>query len=204
MRWLFSHVLNVIFPESADEKRIAACTLAEFRNKYHTHMHAGSIALSSFADPVVRSAIHLNKFHNHTHAQKLLASLLVRYFETLTESSYVLIPIPLSSSRMQARGHNQVVSVLQRTDGSRLHLILKTDILLRTRNTPPQTTLTCRQRSQNMQGAFTIASSHRNSITGSHILLVDDVLTTGATLREAKATLLPHKPASITCLAFSH
>ncbi len=78
-------------------------------------------------------------------------------------------------------------------------------MLVRTRHTPPQTELDRAQRLKNLHGAFTInARGVPNTISSLHILLLDDVMTTGTTLRSAKAALATLRPASITCVALAH
>ncbi len=113
----------------------------------------------------------------------------------------IFIPIPLSKNRMHTRGYNQVYEILRSLENDS-KCIIETSLLVRTRDTPPQTKLSREGRLQNMHNAFRVSDPER--VKGKHILIIDDVLTTGATLRAAKAALLPHEPASVTCLAIAH
>ena len=72
----------------------------------------------------------------------------------------------------------------------------------RVRDTRPQTELARNERISNMRKAFIIKQPQQ--IVGKHIVLLDDVTTTGATLHAAKAALLLHHPASVTCIALAH
>lgn len=204
MKLNFSSLFDLIFPITEDERILASCTSDLFLRKLQP-THTNSIcALTAFRDPQVRSAIHLNKFHYHPKAQTLLSALLQEYLLQLPAASYIIIPIPLSAKREKERGYNQVTIVAKAAISTMKQMTLRTDILKRTRHTPPQTSLSKKERADNIKGAFAVAQAHPEKITGAHILLLDDVCTTGATLAQAKAALLPYHPASITCVAFAH
>ncbi len=156
--------------------------------------------LSSYKDYHVRALIHEAKFHGNARACSLLNVLVATYLQKHLVQSDLIIPIPLSSARMRERGYNQVTRIL--SAGTSITIPVVSDILVRKKHTRPQTELKRNERLVNMRDAFGVA--HPERITGKHIILVDDVMTTGATLREAKASLLPHSPASVILLALAH
>jgi ComF family protein len=162
-------------------------------------------ALCSFKEKPIRAAIHLNKFHNHVHAQRLLGSLLQTFLENraLNEPA-LLIPIPLSSKRERERGHNQVTSVILRCTLPEGQYVLEKNLLKKVRDTKPQTQLSKEERTKSPQGVYRCTDRAYTCIPGAHIILIDDVTTTGATLKEAQKTLKALKPASITCVALAH
>lgn len=95
-----------------------------------------------------------------------------------------LVPMPLAPARARTRGYNQsrlIAAVLSRALGVPLH-----DALARTRETPPQAGLALAARTANVAGAF--AASAR--VAGLHLAIVDDVMTTGATLAAATRAAL--------------
>lgn len=204
MKSVWLSIIAFFFPSTQEEKMIEKVTPLSFANKRKTIQVQDVIALSWFTDQQVRAAIHLNKFHNSRHAQKLLSALLSAYLVTLPEASYVILPIPLSKQRMRARGFNQVSVVVQEAIQTNKRFTLNTKALTRIRHTPPQTTLSKKERRTNVSGAFALAPDFIHHIRDVHILLIDDVVTTRSTLCEAKATLLPHKPLSIICIALAH
>lgn len=101
-----------------------------------------------------------------------------------------ILPVPLHPTRLRERAFNQA-ELLARALADRLEIPCDGDLLIRCRPTRPQAELTREERSRNTRGAFTLSLSKGSGagLKGSRLLLVDDVLTTGATA-EACAALL--------------
>jgi len=92
-----------------------------------------------------------------------------------------VVPVPLARSRERERGYNQ--SELIGTELSRLwHIPVWTDVIERSRATRTQTELTPGERLSNVAGAFRVRDSAARRLRGAHVMIVDDVATTGATL----------------------
>lgn len=98
-----------------------------------------------------------------------------------------LIPVPLHPSREAERGFNQSL-LLARHVGRRWRIAVEPRGLHRQRATPPQTDLGAPERRKNVKGAFAV--SRPETVGGRHVLLIDDVLTTGATVSECARTLV--------------
>lgn len=97
----------------------------------------------------------------------------------------LLIPIPLHDQRLRERGYNQALE-LARPLARRLNLPIDAYALTRSRATPAQTGLDAKERRRNVHGAFSVKAKVQ---LPAHIALIDDVMTTGATLREATKVL---------------
>ena len=96
-----------------------------------------------------------------------------------------IVPIPLHHARLRSRGYNQAVE-LARPLARALGIPLRHDLLLRARATDAQSALDAKARRRNVRGAFALT----DGVTlPAHVALFDDVMTTGATLREAALTL---------------
>ena len=99
----------------------------------------------------------------------------------------ILVPVPLSRRRLRNRGYNQAELIARRIAAT-TGLVMRPRWLRRVRDTRPQSDLSARQRRQNVLGAF--ASAEAVSIPGARVVLVDDVLTTGATVNDCARALL--------------
>ena len=99
----------------------------------------------------------------------------------------LIIPVPLHRARHRSRGFNQS-QILAEGISEVTNLPLMKDILKRKKNTQDQTYLNAQQRKENVRGAFVVTQPDR--IVGKHVILVDDVITTGATLNECARMLL--------------
>ena len=93
----------------------------------------------------------------------------------------MLVKVPLHYTRLVMRGFNQS-GWLAQAIGAGTGRRVAVDALVRTRRTPSQAGLACRARRRNVSGAFKVRASRAAAIEGKRVQLVDDVLTTGATL----------------------
>ncbi|WP_345079646.1 ComF family protein [Nemorincola caseinilytica] len=99
----------------------------------------------------------------------------------------LIIPVPLHASRQADRGYNQSMVIAQDL-GSDLGIPVSDTLLHRVRYTESQTSKTRQERAENMAGAFSLSDAA--AISGKHILIIDDVLTTGATIEACAQALL--------------
>jgi ComF family protein len=107
-----------------------------------------------------------------------------------------VLPVPLSAQRLQERGFNQSWELARRL-GQLFGLACSADLLQRPVDTAHQLELSLLERAHNLRGAFMVAPQQRQAIVGQRLALVDDVMTTGATFREATRALLEAGAASV-------
>ena len=141
------------------------------------------------------------KFAQHPGWARSMALLMrsAPWVEPALESADLVVPMPLSRERLQERGFNQALLL------ARALVPRKTEahLLLRIRDTPPQSSLSRAARLQNVQKAFALEPLHHAAVLGKRIVLVDDVMTSGASLSAAAQCLRNAGAAHITALVFA-
>lgn len=148
----------------------------------------------------VLEAIHKFKYGQHIWVENWLGELLSDCADQWVRASDwdMVVPVPLHISRKKKRGFNQAER-LGRILAQHLELPLETKLIERVKETPTQTNLSREERIENLKGAFTVSEEHKEKILGARILVVDDVLTTGATC-SAVAKQLKKAKASYVCV----
>jgi competence protein ComFC len=109
-----------------------------------------------------------------------------QFQQQIKKGEWILVPIPLSSSKLRKRGYNQA-EILAKELSKKLNIPVQ-NLLVRTRETKTQVGLTNLQRKLNVKDAFKFIDQ-KSSIINQNVLLVDDVATTGSTLLEASKVL---------------
>ncbi len=145
------------------------------------------VRLGPYGRPL-RSIVQELKYHKREQMLDRLGEMLAQALRSQTEFEQfdVILPVPMHWRRRIVRGFDHA-RTLARSLSGQLDLPVG-DELIRVRPTGPQVRLSRTQRIENVHGAFAIASAA--TIEGAHVLLVDDVTTTGATANEAARTLL--------------
>lgn len=143
-------------------------------------------AYGNYVSPL-REIIIQFKFKGITTPAATFAALLFEQFKQRLHSlgAVMLIPIPLYPSREKHRGYNQAVLLTKQLAGL-LELPAKEDILFRVKKRKPQAKLDFEKRVRNIKGVFAVAE---DAETAEKLILVDDVVTSGATVTEAKREL---------------
>lgn len=200
---LYSFVVDLVFPPT-DTARVVHEVTAEQWGALLSPLvrEDGIIGLLPYRHPLVRSVIIEAKFHRNTRAIALLASALQDYLSSVDEETtelgtnkHVLVPVPLGKKRFKERGYNQIEEVLRAAG------IPCSPLLQRVHDTAPQTTLSRKARLKNVEGAFRATSRVKTCHT---YIVIDDVVTTGATLTATKVALANAGGTSITLVALAH
>jgi ComF family protein len=123
--------------------------------------------------------VHALKFRGELALAGLLGNILSQRIDPLSVD--MVIPVPLSAARLRERGYNQAVEIARAVLPAKLDLAL----CVRSRDTPAQTDLPDAERRRNVRGAFRCT----REIAGQGVAVIDDVMTTGATLEEIAAVL---------------
>ncbi len=197
--------LDFLFPPRVDETALRDVSTDTFLALINARLVSGTIpnavALLPFSDVRVRAAVHEAKYHGDERAFELLAAALIEYVRDTDEGfrKPVIVPVPLGRKRRMERGFNQAEEIARRT-GEELGIAVDATLLQRTRETASQVSLPRQKRKENMRGAFSAAH-----VLPSHTyIVVDDVITTGATLQAAVDALKEAGAEHIVPLALAH
>jgi len=153
-------------------------------------------------DGIMRDLIHDLKFHDRHDARRLFGRWLTQAGAELLAEADMIVPVPLTRVRLVGRRFNQ--SAILAMEVSRLTGIESEPLaLLRTRKTLPQVGLTRQQRRQNVAGAFAVATARKARIKGTKVVLIDDVITSGATAGACARALKRAGAAGVDVLALA-
>lgn len=176
--------------------------VAQLAPRIVAHTNPPTVALLPFSRSDVRAVIHEAKYHGSPHALELLASVLTEYLAQADDigRAPILVPIPLGSVRRKERGFNQVEELAKRVQ-DKGGIDVQTGLLVRMRETASQVSLPKKEREINMRGAFSAAPSLDPART---YIVIDDVITTGATLQAAIDALRAAGARHIIPIALAH
>lgn len=219
MRNIFEAVLDTILPLRARSARTKARNAEDIPliPTVHELLRMQITTLMDYQNPAVEDLIRSLKYDGSGYGAQLAATLLADYLReeiashrNFSQKRILLVPVPLHKSRARERGFNQIELVLKALpqefrDGTLARFA--PEVLTRTRATKPQTRLPRSKRLSNVAGAFAVPdeslpAGRQDSLRGTHIFLMDDVTTTGATLANA-ATPLRRAGAEVSLLALA-
>lgn len=137
------------------------------------------------------------KFHNKRYLAKYLAKFIEHAVERYGIKYDVVVPIPLSKSREKERKYNQVSEMLRHTN---LNPIV--NALIKTKDNERQSLMAGRERRDNVRGVYEMAD--KAAVKNKRVLLVDDIITTGATVNEASRILMSAGAQSVIAVSVAH
>lgn len=140
----------------------------------------------SYQDPLP-GLIQAMKFHGKLSYARLLGEIMGQWLALYAQKPQVIIPVPVHARRMRERGFNQAVEI-SRPVARDLQLDMDLDYCRKIRSTPDQVGLAAKQRQTNVRGAFALSDDRDYE----YVALLDDVMTTGSTLREICRLLHEH------------
>ncbi len=209
-------VLEIFFPSSADEiffNSLESSKLEHLAVRNFTKTKCTCLAPFPYKHKIIKKLVHLTKYNSNKKGAKMLGEIIAPFIlEELSElrmygdfEKAIIIPIPLHKSRLRERSFNQTERIvnflIKKIDDENIKIV--NDALIRHKNTNSQSHTTSRkERLENMKNAFSVLEKEK--IYMKDIILLDDVITTGATLHSAKNTLKKAGARKVLCVAVAH
>lgn len=208
MKKVLHDFIDLVFPNccpGCDQPLVSGeehlCTSCELdlplyaANDNILHYFAGRLELTEarafmkfYHGGIAQNLLHHLKYKGDQELGEYLGRMFIRHLQK--ESAYkrvdVVVPVPLHKSKLRARGYNQS-EVLARGMADKLGVTVDKTSIIRTRKSETQTKKNRADRWLNVSGIFEVTS---NKLQGKHVLLIDDVITTGATLEACGETIL--------------
>ena len=153
-------------------------------------------------DDVARTLVHALKYHDRTDLAPAMGRWMASAGRELLDDADLLVPVPLHWRRGWSRRYNQA-GALARAIARNSKVPVAGDALRRIRPTEHQVGLSRSERASNVQGAFQVAVDRRAEIHGRRVILIDDVLTSGATVDACARALLRAKASQVDVLVFA-
>ena len=208
---LYNLVLDALFPISSEERRLLALTPEQaYRELPHASNVSGdTYSVFAYTDEYVRKLIWNIKYKRSAHAIKIGGYALYQHVVARSDlaTSVILIPMPITARRRRERGFNQcelLTDEIARLD-TQHQFTIHTNLLLRTTHTARQTLKNRKDRLHDARGIFSV---HEHAATyiqqGVTLLLIDDVITTGSTMKEALETLRRAGFANVHGVSLAH
>ncbi len=151
--------------------------------------------VSSYQAPIDKWVMEL-KFGKNVLMSRLFAELMSPLVKNAQEPM-ILVPVPLHKSRLRKRGYNQAYEIAKEI--AKLSKLKLDTSLKRIKKTEMQAQLKFKERTKNVKGAFQL----KQPLSSKHIILVDDVMTTGNTLKECAKTLVKAGAQEVQILVFA-
>jgi ComF family protein len=183
------------FPYEAGEAALCGNCIAKPPSfaKLHTVFHY---------DEHSKTLIHNLKYGDKTHTARYFGTWMARVGQPSLAQADMLVPVPLHKFRLLRRHFNQA-ALLAREIGCISGVPVYPQLLLRTRHTPPQAGLSSKERIRNVRGVFKLHPNYATLVKDKHIILIDDVMTTGATLSACAKIVLKAGASKVSILTLA-
>jgi ComF family protein len=153
--------------------------------------------------PLIKRLVLRFKNQQVTALASFMGNKMLAISRDIIDASDYIIPVPLHASRLKKRGFNQATLLAYQIAQSMRHKV-KLNLLVRCKNTPSQGTLSRQARHKNLEGAFVVPSQLNPELLKNKIItLIDDVMTTGATLKECANALKKYEIKKVNVVVFS-
>ncbi len=197
MKKIFFDLFDFVFPRRSNDEAIYATSPADFYEKIprwsDSDIYPDIQAIFRYKDPTAKAMIKELKSSNSRHAAEIAAYALAEHFEDKNVHGAVIIPMPISKKRRKKRGYNQCELIAElfireaESRGTQCHFAIRTDIIEKTIDTKKSALQGRAARLEMNESVF--KSNRAVSHIRERVIVIDDVVTTGSTMRSAIKSL---------------
>jgi len=204
---ILGFLFDFVFPRNKEEmilENLSGVDIFEKIKKTFRHL-PGTYSLFNYKDRLAKELVWQIKFKGNKKYAKFCGKYLYRLIsEKNRGDDFLLIPIPLHKKRLAERGYNQTEWLCQEIikHNAPENLKYSPKILFREKYQIKQSWMDKESRIKNIQGIFEV--KYPEMVSNKNIILIDDVVTTGTTLNEARRTLKESGAKSVTCFTIAH
>jgi ComF family protein len=212
---ILSRLLDVILPKDPGVVALETlalegnlCLLSKASDLPRSYMKS----LFQYKDPRVRTLVWQIKYAGNRKLTCAVATLLseeiISFFEEksgFTSKNWLLVPIPASKKHLKEKGFNQTDRIARAIIETDAHAFVKyaPNLLVKIRETDAQVTIKNRtERLLNLKNTY--ETRGKETLTGTNVFIIDDVITTGSTMLEARRALISAGAKEVICLAIAH
>lgn len=201
--------LDILFPPDESLVSISDASAEDLASSLPKSQEIGSLnfALFAYSDERVKNLVWEIKYYKNLEITetvgKILAKKIENYFEN-TEQEILVIPVPQTDKRQKERGFNHTELIAKSVcKNLSKKFVLDSNLISKVRNTPKQSSLENRkERLDNLVGAFELKMHEQ--ISGKEVVIIDDVITTGATVGEMRKLLVSAGINKVVAFAIAH
>lgn len=164
--------------------------------------HYNSIRAPLVYSSITKSLIKRYKYNNNIKLHYMFSKIMWVCSKSTFYINDMIIPVPLHKDKLNYRGYNQSL-LISKLLSKKSKVPCINNLLIRSLNNDSQSTLSFKQRKKNIMGAFCINEKYSNDIKNSNIILIDDVVTTGATVNECAKVLKMHGAKTVNVLSIA-
>jgi len=153
-------------------------------------------------DEYCKKLIHKFKYQDQLHVLNYLTKFMINMGKELIRESDFICPVPMHKNKLLKRGYNQA-ALLAMNISKQCKINYLPDLIVKHKNIQAQAGLLKHQRVKNIKNSFQLNMKYQKKIEGKRILLIDDVITTGATITECCRMIRVAKPSKIFVLTLA-
>lgn len=204
----YRYLIELVFPESDIAKQVRNMSDQELKNlvSISTPLHK-TFCLYSYQNPLVKEIVWQIKYYENNELTEkmgcLMADMIHSHIPNNILKQSLIIPLPLSKEREEERGYNQAEELAQ-IISNRLTIPYKNNLILKHRHTESQTYKNKAERMTNLKDSFLCTEEIKNIPPHTPLIILDDVITTGATTSEVTKILNLEGFTQIYRIALAH